>query len=253
MLNMQNVKDIEIQEGDVRTIHDKDNRLIWGRLAYDTKYAGDTVQDGTPTPDAPIPVQVVTGEQTVTIGDGVDSEDFTISLGTTELCKIGDYQDYIYNSGDDWYIHKECGKVVFNGSENWNYNNMNQVFGVSLDATFPLRTTTNPYCDNYIGQTTVTFNMVLNKHISLQSTTSADSQRVLVKDLDIEQSFEAFKTWLSTHNTTLYYPLATPTDTKITDATLIGQLNAVHEWLTRYGYNATVSGNLPIIINKTNL
>jgi hypothetical protein len=37
----------------------------------------------------------------------------------------------------------------------------------------------------------------------------------------------ALKTWLSTNNTTVYYALATPTDTKITDSTLIGQLDAL--------------------------
>ena len=34
-----------------------------------------------PNPDYPQDIQVVTGEQTVTVGDGVDSEDFTISIG----------------------------------------------------------------------------------------------------------------------------------------------------------------------------
>ena len=44
---------------------------------------------------------------------------------------------------------------------------------------------------------------------------------------DIADSTTAWKTWLDSHNTILYYPLATPTDTKITDATLVGQLNAI--------------------------
>ncbi|NLW14844.1 MAG: hypothetical protein GX038_01080, partial [Erysipelothrix sp.] len=34
-----------------------------------------------------------------------------------------------------------------------------------------------------------------------------------------------FKNWLSTHNTAVYYPLATPTITEITDTTLIEQLD----------------------------
>ena len=37
-----------------------------------------------------------------------------------------------------------------------------------------------------------------------------------------------FKTWLSTHNTTVYYALATPTDTEITDSELIEQLNHIY-------------------------
>jgi len=34
-------------------------------------------------------------------------QSYTVDLGQIELCKIGDYQDYIYKSGDDWYLHKE--------------------------------------------------------------------------------------------------------------------------------------------------
>ena len=52
----------------------------------------------------------------------------------------------------------------------------------------------------------------------------------------------------------LYYGILVPqVDTQITDATLISQLDAVHEWLTRYGYSSNVTGNLPIIIDRTNL
>lgn len=178
---------------------------------------------------------------------------YTVRLGSLELCKIGNYQDYIYKSGDDWYVHKETGKVVFDGSENWNYNNVNQVFGGSLEALFPLRTTTNPYCNNFIGQTTATYNQVLNKHISLQSTTTEGSQRVLVKDLDIEQSFVAFKTWLSSHNTTLYYPLATATDTKITNADLVSDLNALWNALSYDGQTnfAITASGLSAILDVT--
>ena len=54
-------------------------------------------------------------------------------------------------------------------------------------------------------------------------------------------------TWLSNNNVIVYYPLATPTETQITDATLISQLDA---W-----YNAqsmddityiTANGDLPM-------
>lgn len=47
-----------------------------------------------------------------------------------------------------------------------------------------------------------------------------------------------FKTWLSTHNTTVYYVLAEPTTTEITNATLISQLNALYEF---YVNSSTVS------------
>lgn len=411
MLNMQNVKDIEITEGNVRTIHDKDNHLIWGRLNYDTKYAGDTYQqtysgknlfdynanrygwhasvvatselysvectapqssyvfilvpnssdllgktaticakdvvsntsgrggriviyqsssstlssisstaivniNGTgelkdtftfpntfdsgkdcfvvglyaaniysgvqagekttykylqlevnssstnfepytggipaPNPDYPQDVQVVTGEQTVTVSDGVDSEAFPISLGTIELCKIGTYQDYIYKSGDDWYVHKEFGKYVFNGSETIAYNSSNKGFTIN---------TTN--LPNYMPNHATPPMVGLSSHFSVNSTTStwtADNRIGLssagtfwCKATSFATSESDCLTWLTAHTPSVYYALDTATDTKITDATLVGQLNAVHEWLTRYGYNATVIGNLPIVINQTNL
>lgn len=33
-----------------------------------------------------------------------------------ELCRVGNYQDYITQSGDDWYVHREVGKIAsYNG------------------------------------------------------------------------------------------------------------------------------------------
>ena len=56
--------------------------------------------------------------------------------------------------------------------------------------------------------------------------TSTVSKKVAFRNVDMA-SLSDWETWLSTHNTTVYYPLATPTDTKITNAALITQLNAL--------------------------
>jgi hypothetical protein len=63
-------------------------------------------------------------------------------------------------------------------------------------------------------------------------------------------STDALKTWLSTHNTILYYALATPTYTKIT-GTLKDELEAV--WRAN-SYNGTtnisqVNNDLPFNMN----
>ena len=60
-----------------------------------------------PNPDYPQDIHVATGSQTITLSDGVNSQAYIIDLGLIELAKIGAHQDYIYKSGDDWYIHKE--------------------------------------------------------------------------------------------------------------------------------------------------
>jgi uncharacterized protein YdgA (DUF945 family) len=57
--------------------------------------------------------------------------------------------------------------------------------------------------------------------------TSFQANRLIFRNTTIT-SLDAWKTWLGSHNMTVYYALTTPTDTKITDATLISQLDALN-------------------------
>ena len=390
-MNVQNAKSLEIEEGDVKTIHDKDGKLLWGAVGYDTKYAGDTFQQtytgknlfgidtadilasncsyvenngvytltatgdspslrikllkpisqgtvamsgdkakasgttislrgssgnyiganvaasqlpqsatitadayyvtffsaitsgqtldidlsnfqieegstpttyepyvggtASPNPDYPQDVQTVTGTQTVTISDGNNqSEDFTVRLGSLELCKIGTYQDYIYKSGDDWYVHKETGKVTYNGSENWtniNANNTTTMLfqGDAIAGALSIVATSNSYylCNSF--KTYNCFNATNTDEGSCYHNDRKPMFRIKRSRLNTEDT-TGWQSWLSTHNATVYYVLATATDTKITNADLISDLEAVHEWMTRYGYQASVTGNLPMIIRQ---
>jgi len=43
-------------------------------------------------------------------------KELPLDLGSIELCKIGNYQDYFYKSGSKWYLHKEINKITsYNG------------------------------------------------------------------------------------------------------------------------------------------
>ena len=42
---------------------------------------------------------------------------FQVNLGDIELCKIGDYQDKIYKNNGKWYLNKQIGKVVLDGTQ----------------------------------------------------------------------------------------------------------------------------------------
>ena len=97
-----------------------------------------------------------------------------------ELCKIGDYQDYIYKQNNKWYIHKDIGKITDDaGSLNITINDM--VSNASIYS----------YCGGTVSDKTITYDSAL------------------------------------VETNTIYYPLETPTDTEITDSTLLSQLNAV--------------------------
>lgn len=192
---------------------------------------------------------------TATAYEAYQGATYTVDLGNTELCKIGNYQDYIYKSGDDWYVHKEIGKVVLDGSEGyWGQNSGNTFYFRSFSdmKVITPSSVVSPLVSNYyIGCSQDDLaNATVDYGIALRSSTNG----LAVRNKDVTGE-NAIKNWFQSNNTTVYYALATPTDTKITDSTLIGQLNAIHEWLVRYGYYGAVSTSssdiLPLEILQT--
>ena len=253
-MNFQEATELTISEGEVRTIHDSTGNQLWGKLNYSVKYNGDTLQQTSPSPSPSNPQDItnVTGEQIISITDGSVSKNFTLNLGALELCKIGEYQDYIYKSGDEWYVHKKCGKQVYTGasSENWQY-------GSGSSAPFRIAiSNSNYYVDNNTPPNVYTNYYTAIDWTSIASSnygvTAFNSAVLPFRNTDIVD-LSAWKTWLGTHNLIVFYPLATPTETIITDTTLISQLESIEEWTTRYGYASSVTGDLPIIINQTTL
>lgn len=182
----------------------------------------------------------------VSAGGSVSYKNAQIELGSTatpyasyfepiELCKIGDYQDYIYKNGDDWYLHKACGKLVLNGSEaDWTF---------SSSSAYPFRLAI-ANGDNFAASQDVSPIVFTNYYTPFAWNTPADDRPnygittylrtgeptnvATFRNIDIT-SLEDWKAWLSEHNTTLYYPLATITDAQITSSELITQLDALME------------------------
>ena len=156
-------------------------------------------------------------------------QDYTLDLSSIELCKIGTYQDYIYKSGDDWYVHKDIGKQTIGSESNWDvsisktdyvyYQTSNHTFiSTGLDdipsaqATQLLANTGNIL---YNSNTLAGFTFSLSGYL-----------RVNLPKADFADT-TAVKNHFTSNPMDVYYALATPTDTQITDSTLIGQLNAI--------------------------
>lgn len=74
----------------------------------DLKIYGDTEQDSIPTPSIPVEVESVTGKQYININNNM----YELDLGNIELCKIGNYQDYIYKDSGKWYKYKVIEKII---------------------------------------------------------------------------------------------------------------------------------------------
>ena len=167
-----------------------------------------------------------------------------------ELCKIGDYQDRIYKSGSDWYLHKEIGKFIadgtyggYNSTYNWFYNS---------PASYGEGSASNgavPISNSFIGYQRTIF--ATNTSLNGCSIDSASTNPpVLIRNTTLGTAAD-YKSWLATLKPIFYYVLATPTDTQITNTALITQLNALAAATT---YNGTTSftvdgnGNLAAIL-----
>jgi len=177
--------------------------------------------------------------------------------GTTpiELNKIGNYQDYIYKT-DKWYWHKEIGKVVLNGSEDsWEKSDVSGNVVTQRYAVYLQPHVANiGYSDLLHIKTEAESVFSDTELLQLSGSGSGTYTGIQInKSRLAENTLAAFKTWLSANNTTLYYVLATPTYTEITDTTLLGQLEAI-----KYSYdnqtNVSQSNNdLPFILDVSSL
>ncbi|MDV3426960.1 MAG: hypothetical protein LIR50_07205 [Bacillota bacterium] len=106
-------------------------------IQAEVELGGNTEQDGTPTPSSPVDINVVTGNNTITLSDSDNTKSisYPINLGIIELCKIGTYQDEIYKSSNKWYLHKEIGKIVSYNGETITTDYISTTGGLDTGAT----------------------------------------------------------------------------------------------------------------------
>lgn len=181
-------------------------------------------------------VRIRAGDNVSTFWDGVQIEKgssittYAPYFTPIELCKIGTYQDYIYKSGEDWYIKKNIGNAVFDGSEAWGVASTNPNMYYLANAVSPAVV---EYPSGYSNYFTVVTRYP-NQHLGELAIRGANKTDLMIR-YDSMADVTALTTWLGTHNTSLYYPLATPTDTQITNAALISQLNALNAGTTYDG------------------
>lgn len=183
-----------------------------------------------------IKVQLEAGD-TATAYQKFQMQQFPISLGTTELCKVGGSQDYIYNSGSNWYIHQEVGRRELNGSETYSYTAsyaaINSITdekpsGTAISNYFPYgRNLTNGI---WIGTGSIAINF---------GGSIADSA--------------SFQSFINSNTPLVYYELAAAVETEITDTTLISQLNALQAAQSYSGTTviSSTGPGAPIIFNAS--
>ena len=197
----------------------------------------------------------------IQIEEGSIATSYASYFTPIELCKIGNYQDIIFKNTTNsvyydntltlnaWYKKASIGKVALDGSENWiqastQYSNL-------YSATFQKNDMLGSVSSNLLYSDNFKSNLY---ETQTQGITKNNNNQYLIIRIDnnVANTINDFKTWLSTHNTIVYYVLNTPTYTEITNTTLINQLETIKKSYEDKTY-INVSGNLPMIINASAL
>lgn len=150
-----------------------------------------------------------------------------------ELCKIGDYQDYIWNDNGTWKKHKAIDKVILNGSETWHFLNDGGTFKRYYTDSYSssvqgLPETTGGLSDHFGYAGVVSGADVVGKiYFNKSSGTNYANGNITVTISGLASTADAIDAWMTSNSTTFYYTLANPTDETITNATLIAQLDAL--------------------------
>ena len=170
-------------------------------------------------------------------------QNYPLSLGNIELAGINDYKDYIfknvagspyYNADLDlngWYKYKNINKIILDGTESWIFD--------SKPSTPTPRTVIRSnierhdkgiYFSNYFIYNSQTSNRIIINDNSIALYISLDNIIANIEETDSNSiRVQKMKSWLASNNTIVYYSLATPTYEKITDTTLISQLENINK------------------------
>ena len=149
----------------------------------------------------------------------------TANIMVNEGTSVSPYEPYLANG--KWYIEKNIGKVVLNGSESWAKYSGTKRYYLQMEGAL------NPSNNNEKA-------LIISNLFTVQTanyTSGATTVDAIALQTDgillvryvayNDETLANFKTWLSTNNITLYYVLANSTNTLIEDTTLIEQLEAL--------------------------
>ena len=258
-------KDVSQLKEDTAALQKRQNVLIGSQtgnpIAVDDAFPaplcglhiyGKSTQDGTPTPDAPVPIVNAgdSGTIVLTLGDG-DSKTQTLTLPTPNglpgipVTSGGNYTD---PTGQHWVcdeVDLERGVKVqrvkvkeLNPDDKWAYRKLdsgNNNFQIRL-ANAAIASNGKPCFCNILPFK----NVIWNDNIKNLPKIYAISQEITASFPPSSEysSLEAFKQLLTDVKSVIYYALATPIETPLTPAEI-----AAYKALTAYGPDTVVQAS----------
>lgn len=144
-----------------------------------------------------------------------------IDLQGNELCSLPNkVKDELVIENGKAKIIKRIDKIVLNGTENWQKRSSTSQHTFLLNMGQIIDRHTYAYCTHF---TEISAS-------ELDNTTGIYSKQtlsLLISYLECS-TVEEFKTWLSTHNTTVYYELATPTEIELGEVDALSTFKGVN-------------------------
>lgn len=198
----------------------------------DSEYISFSILHNAPLNNISISNMQLENSSSFTEYEPYQSKDYEISLGSIELCKIGDYQDYIYKENNKWYKHSEIGKLNVDTSTitiRSNYTNIeyaeitkpNDFIGKGNYDDY------NVYCSHAISDIKSAIQYAWDSTYRIGKITNKASVNALWLGFSKGTGLDNIKTALN--GAVIYYALATPTNTEITDDNLIEQLEELEK------------------------
>lgn len=176
-----------------------------------------------------------------------------------ELAKIGDYEDYIEGTPDNWSKKEVITKFKVDETGGWDMvtdrtNSMYIQRGYfKIFVPTSVSETPSAYMTHFKPEKA---NDLYNSDTQGFTFTTTGYLRINILK-SVASTINDFKTWISSQNVYIYYPLETPNTIPITDTTLISQLNALY-YANSYDDETNVSstytsGNMPMIFTASAL
>lgn len=171
-------------------------------------------------------------------------DNIQVEVGTTATS----YQPY----GSGWFIKKNIGKVILNGSETtWALHSSNtnrNVYRITISDKLPYTNNADipkMFSDYFIPVSN-------NSTWVVGNLSEGSSSNYIYYVVAPTYTLDTFKTWLSSNNVTTYYVLKTPTYTKI-EGQLEEQLETLMNAKGQFGSTTLLvtSSDLPITVDNT--
>ena len=158
-------------------------------------------------------IQIEFGPQ-ATDYEAYQATEYTIDLQGNEMVELpNDIRNkFIVDKEGNIRLIKNIGKVILDGSEDW-ICTASKVYTLLADINLPwcdAADVPNFICDMFIPAANDSLYSRNNCISSYISTPQYNYQKLTISKYDFNGDVDLFKSFLSTHNVIVYYPLATP-------------------------------------------